>query len=341
MRKILIFSLLFCFATSLFAGKGILRISANMADVDVYNGNEQIAMLGDEHTDLELEKGKYTIILRKPIDEYNEYFASKKVFVGADSITRIKFELKKVLTEKGKIKKAKDDDLKSLELEKRKKEEEKKRLAQKAKVDNMIKSGKALYHKGKFYKVITSPYTGKKWLDRNLGASRACKSSKDSRCYGDYFQWGRGTDGHEKKNSRTTSSLSNSDYPNHSKFIKALESPYDWRAGQNNKLWQSSKGRSNPCPKGFRVPTINELKKETINQGVKNARTAYKNFLKLPLSGDCDASDGLLKFQEYGGNIWSSSVKGKYSWRLYFNDSDAYTYSGNRAYGFSVRCLKD
>ena len=44
--------------------------------------------------------------------------------------------------------------------------------------------------RGKVYKVITSPYTGHKWLDRNLGASQVCTAYNDVNCYGDYFQWG-------------------------------------------------------------------------------------------------------------------------------------------------------
>ncbi len=88
MKKILVFCMICFFSTTLFAGKGILRVSANMNNVNIYNGSEQIAMIGVGNTDLELEKGKYTIVLRKTIDENSEYFASKKIFIGADSVTR-------------------------------------------------------------------------------------------------------------------------------------------------------------------------------------------------------------------------------------------------------------
>lgn len=39
------------------------------------------------------------------------------------------------------------------------------------------------------YKTITSPYTGKVWLDRNLGAKRVCKSFTDTQCYGNYYKF--------------------------------------------------------------------------------------------------------------------------------------------------------
>lgn len=39
------------------------------------------------------------------------------------------------------------------------------------------------------YQTITSPYTGKVWLDRNLGAKRVCQSFSDTQCYGDYYKF--------------------------------------------------------------------------------------------------------------------------------------------------------
>jgi N-acetylneuraminic acid mutarotase len=36
---------------------------------------------------------------------------------------------------------------------------------------------------------VTNPITGKTWMDRNLGASRAATSSDDSLAYGDLYQW--------------------------------------------------------------------------------------------------------------------------------------------------------
>lgn len=339
MKKVLIFCMVLVFSSSLFAEKGILRISANMEEVDIYNGDEQIAMLGEGTTEVELEKGKYTITLRKPIDEYSFYSASKKVFVGANSMTRVNFKLEKVLTQKGELKKAKDEEDRRVAREKSE-AQRKAKLEKERQAWNKIKN-QVINHNGHSYKMVKSPYTGKIWLDRNLGASRVCQSSTDSECYGDLYQWGRTSDGHESRYSSTTSSLSYSDYPNHSKFIKPTNRPHDWRAGQNNNLWQTASGKSNPCPKGFRVPTIDELKAETLNQGVKNAYTAYKNFLKFPLAGNRLSSDGSLYFQGSNGYVWSSSVKGKRAWYLSFFSVNAGAPDDYRALGGSVRCLKN
>lgn len=57
-------------------------------------------------------------------------------------------------------------------------------------------------HDGVEYGEVTSPITGRVWLDRNLGAKEVCTSIDDKNCFGDYYQWGRGSDGHEKYKSR-------------------------------------------------------------------------------------------------------------------------------------------
>ena len=47
--------------------------------------------------------------------------------------------------------------------------------------------------------VISS--SGEIWMNKNLGALRVATSSTDAAAYGDLYQWGRTTDGHEKRNS--------------------------------------------------------------------------------------------------------------------------------------------
>lgn len=56
-------------------------------------------------------------------------------------------------------------------------------------------------------------------MDRNLGATRAATSSTDAASYGDLYQWERGADGHQLRNSIIITTLSNSDQPGHSMFI--------------------------------------------------------------------------------------------------------------------------
>src|SRR5688572_22406021 len=56
------------------------------------------------------------------------------------------------------------------------------------------------------YGVITSSVTGRKWMDRNLGASQVATAYNDYLAYGHLFQWGRPADGHQLVNytNRTT-----------------------------------------------------------------------------------------------------------------------------------------
>lgn len=197
---------------------------------------------------------------------------------------------------------------------------------------------------GNTYKTIVSPYTGKIWLDRNLGAKRVCQSYDDSKCFGYYFQWGRGSDGHEEENSSSTKLLSHNHTPNHSKFILAHNSPNDdWLTQQNDNLWQGIYGINNPCPHGFRLPTISELAKETTNENVTNMYDAYRSFLKLPASGQrFYAKDNSFENKYKIGQVWSSSVDGFTAESLYFFNKEAFAGGNNRrAYGIPVRCLKD
>ena len=205
-----------------------------------------------------------------------------------------------------------------------------------------------IQHNGYEYGTVTSPYTGRIWLDRNIGASRACQSFYDKKCYGDYFQWGRDADGHEKKNSDITSKQTKSITNAGSEFIKATgDNKGDWahkvdpQGIKRQAKWQSTDG-SSVCPRGFRLPTIEELEAETTEGGVvSNTDTAFQSFLKLSSAGSRYYDEGSLEHKGSGGGIWSSSVIGPYSHGLGFYRFGATSDYDTRASGASVRCLKN
>jgi hypothetical protein len=186
---------------------------------------------------------------------------------------------------------------------------------------------------------VTNPTTGKIWMDRNLGATQVATSSTDAAAYGDLYQWGRGADGHQIRTSATTSTLSSADVPGNANFILA-GSPYDWRSTANNNLWQGVNGTNNPCPSGYRLPTETEWVAERLSWISQNAVGAFATTLKLPAAGIRRFNDGGFDLVNTGGRYWSSTVSSPYSRYFYF-DSNADMFTDARAYGASVRCIKD
>jgi len=189
---------------------------------------------------------------------------------------------------------------------------------------------------------------GRCWLDRNLGASRVAQSSTDNQSYGDLFQWGRGDDGHQLRNSGTTPTLSSGDQPGHGNFISTgapgggSVPPHDWRSPQNINLWQGVNGINNVCPSGWRLPTAAELEAERLSWSTNSAMGAFASPLKLPMAG-LRASNGVVSANHVGtaGRYWSSTDSGPDSFRLNFDNTQATVNTIFRAIGFSVRCIKN
>jgi len=196
---------------------------------------------------------------------------------------------------------------------------------------------------GNLYKEIKSPYTKRVWLDRNLGAKKVCDKYDEEQCFGDYFQWGRGADGHEKASSDITTKISGSELVEHDKFILGTsENRYDWLKFQNNNLWQGHYGENNPCPQGFRLPTAGEFKAELIDHGGTNKYKIYKSFLKLPMAGFRNY-EGLVNNQGFEARYWASSRKSQFSLALSSSNSGErpYIFFFERSNGHTLRCIKD
>jgi uncharacterized protein (TIGR02145 family) len=194
---------------------------------------------------------------------------------------------------------------------------------------------------GPCFNDVTNATTGKIWMDRNLGATQVATSSTDVASYGDLYQWGRGTDGHQIRTSGTTTDLSSTDQPGNGNFILAPNSPYDWRSPQNTNLWQGVSGTNNPCPSGYRIPTEAELDAERLSWSANTSVGAFASPLKLPMAGFRSSSNGSLGNVGTFGSYWSSTVSSTNSRYLGFFSSNAGMYTDGRAFGFSVRCLKD
>ena len=196
------------------------------------------------------------------------------------------------------------------------------------------------------YQLVTSG-TGKIWLDRNLGATQVATSSTDAASYGDLYQWGRNSDGHQIRGS----SIAGGPVASGSEGSNFITSGDDWLSTQDDTRWNAStKGTHDPCPDGFRVPTETEWEAERNNGGTgfwgtcsaqNNPAGAYNSPLKLPVAGYRNASLGALYNVGGSGLYWSSSVSDTFARYLVFDGPYAFVGSANRADGLSVRCIKE
>ena len=188
---------------------------------------------------------------------------------------------------------------------------------------------------------VVNPTTGKTWMDRNLGAIQVATSSTDVDSYGDLYQWGRGTDGHQCRTSAPTTTLSSTDQPGHGDYILNATQPKDWRDPKNDNLWQGVNGVNNPCPSGYRVPTLAEWDEERLSWSVNTIVGAFNSPLKLPAAGNRISDDGSFNFPGVYGFYWTSTAHFDIARRLSFASSNAQLGTANRGAGHTVRCIKD
>ena len=202
--------------------------------------------------------------------------------------------------------------------------------------------------------VVNVTYGTQTWMDRNLGARRVATALNDVLSYGNHYQWGRPADGHEISvwDGATTTSgrgfadataleaLSATTTPGHPNFILTNAGRFDWLATQADPdRWATAK--QGPCPAGYHVPTNAEWNTADTFGAWNNNTDTFNSDLKLPSAGLRSRINGLLSGQGTSGYYWSSTVSGTNARNLYFDSTAAFTTNLNRAFGFSVRCLKN
>jgi len=193
--------------------------------------------------------------------------------------------------------------------------------------------------------------TGRVWMNKNLGATQEATSITDHLGYGSLYQWGRATDGHEVINwtsststdgteqTRETATLSPSDTPGHDDFITSSS---NWRSTPNANLWQGVSGTNNPCPSGYRIPTMAEWEAERVAFATSNAAGAFAS-LKLPLPGFRFNSSGAMSGIATLGLYWASDYLGNNTAVRFTASSSSVTTGSSSvpAFGASVRCIKN
>lgn len=148
------------------------------------------------------------------------------------------------------------------------------------------------------YQTITLPESNTTWLDRNLGADSPAGA-------GDYYQWGRGSDGHEDLNSTVVNGTIATITPNDSNFYSNLP---DWSSDDpdgitREVLWStpydSTLNTNQVCPCGYIVPTQNDL---------LNLSPTDRGILALPNAG----------YRLYTGTVFTNM-----GWTGYWTSEDA------------------
>jgi len=207
---------------------------------------------------------------------------------------------------------------------------------------------------------VTSPYTGKIWMDRNLGATRKALSTADTDSYGDYYQWGRSNDGGALKTSIVvTTQLTNINVKSINAInVNPVTSQLNWITKTNGvaydvQPWSSTDGgENNPCPAGFRVPSITEWGAEltgmsndaTLTIGItgklnsSNLSGAYNSFLKIPTAGVMDNPISNLA----GGKtyFWSSDRDNNTGAKqIRFTSTSTFLSAQGYNLRYSVRCI--
>lgn len=188
------------------------------------------------------------------------------------------------------------------------------------------------------------------FLDRNLGALSDYVGTSDS--WGDLYQWGRATDGHEKRLSDTVLTLASNYQTNHDKFIVDERKANDWLSNPDDHLWSKENGLTNPCPCGYRLPTAEEWRALlSLGYQVKTSQEGYyyldigNGQLLLPAAGLRNAYTGNFQHMGTRGYYWGADAVSKgTSSCIDFNKDDIttnVTVLGFRAFGRSIRCIKD
>ena len=220
-----------------------------------------------------------------------------------------------------------------------------------------------------YYDVLGTPtpgvlIAGRFWAPVNAGYS-------ETERYGLMYQWGRKYG--QKYNyypirfttetdpivSNSMVSRSEGNLPaNSNTYYYILGYPYDW-SNEDASSWDMTS--YNPCPSGWRVPTIAELtalkdagSTSTTSgmDGLKgiwvggNHSTDHAGSIFLPKGGSRIQNYGYSDYRTYNGFYWSSDVhttiEDKISMSFYFSISGSISItSSTRSDGLSVRCVKE
>lgn len=201
--------------------------------------------------------------------------------------------------------------------------------------------------------IIVRASDGNAWTQKNLGSTAVAAAPNDPNAFGNLYQWGRWTDGHQIRTSAMAqaSTLSSNDPTGigmGSPFFFIGTNPADWwSTGATADSWMGSTANAtngiDPCASlgpGWQLPTREDWENILGTEAITDLATAFDSHLKLTAAGSRDGQTGTVINAGQFGNYWSRTANGLYAKDLTIGetfvnaDDDAY-----RSYGMSVRCL--
>jgi hypothetical protein len=207
------------------------------------------------------------------------------------------------------------------------------------------------------YKTVRAA-DGKIWLQQNLGSPQVAFGSLDKASIGDYFQWGRWDDGHQRPNSPTITGGPSLLNPSHipsgnMNFIKGTTTNTKWWGvgGLATDTWSGTVATAtngkDPCTAlgaGWRLPTAAEWENIALLEDLFGTLNAYQSRLKLPASGYRLSYDGMVFQNGDNGQYWTSNAAANSYGRVFFYDDNSYdaaTRLSPRAEGYTCLCVKN
>ena len=184
----------------------------------------------------------------------------------------------------------------------------------------------------------------KLFMCHNLGANNSLDPNVAVQgIHGNYYQWGRNTVAADTSTSSGTIS------------------GWNTTSAANGSWTDASKTANDPCPTGFRVPTISQWQ-NVIANNTKSSTGAATTWiatssnwgssvhfgpdashytLTLPAAGYRHTTAGALVNRGYNGYYWSSTESGTLARYLSFFSGSVNASTTNRRYGLSVRCVSE
>lgn len=192
---------------------------------------------------------------------------------------------------------------------------------------------------------------GNIWLQQNLGSIGVAKSMTDSDSYGDLFQWGRWSDGHEKRTAVATTVPVPNDPSGLTSAVSFITgSPGWWNNGSLTDSWSAvtpanitSTDGCDPCKalgSGWVMPTESDWSGIKISETITNPSSAFSSNLKLPASGYRSSSTGTFTFVDQRGYFWSATTSTTGAKYFYIGSTTANSSAGAmRGQAHAIRCI--